>query len=330
MSEHTPGISVIVPAYNAEKSLRRCLDSILAQTYTDWECLVIDDGSTDDTPAICDEYATADTRFRVFHKQNDGVSSARNIGLENLRGEWVTFVDADDWIFSHSFSSYESHFKEKCDCIVLGFESDNALFNSPDKDFMNRRHHGICFEGCFKDGLALLYSNSIAGYLWCKAFKTNIIRTHQVYFNSSFNYREDEEFFLRYGTYCNTIICSRTIVTHYCVPNCDEKYTRRGDMFDLQLSCVDSLKKIYPDEFHHKTGNKVVELTMELQLLYIRKDPLRKEKLRQYRDMLGKNILDTNLFWLTKYTVYLDPTLVVSDCVLRLHTTIKKLLKDNG
>jgi len=94
----TPIISIIVPVYNAEKYLRRCIDSIIAQTFTDWECLLVDDGSTDESPNICDEYATKDSRIKVFHKVNEGVSSARNIGIDNAKGRFVTFVDADDSI----------------------------------------------------------------------------------------------------------------------------------------------------------------------------------------------------------------------------------------
>ena len=89
-------MSIIIPVYNSEKALRRCLDSILAQTMTDYECLLIDDGSTDSSGRICDEYAAKDERFRVFHKENGGVSSARNVGLDNAKGEWITFVDSDD------------------------------------------------------------------------------------------------------------------------------------------------------------------------------------------------------------------------------------------
>lgn len=93
-----PKISVIVPVYNAEKWLRRCVDSILAQTYTDFELLLVDDGSTDGSGAICDEYATLDPRIRPFHKPNGGVSSARNLGLDNANGEWICFIDSDDEI----------------------------------------------------------------------------------------------------------------------------------------------------------------------------------------------------------------------------------------
>ena len=93
-----PKITVIVPVYNTEKYLRRCVDSILAQTFTDFELLLIDDGSTDGSGAICDEYAKKDSRVRVFHKEIGGVSSARNLGLDKAYGEWISFVDSDDWI----------------------------------------------------------------------------------------------------------------------------------------------------------------------------------------------------------------------------------------
>ena len=93
-----PKISVIIPVYNAESTLRRCVDSVLAQTFTDFECLLINDGSKDKSGEICDEYARKDSRVKVFHKENGGVSSARNVGLDNARGEWVSFVDSDDWV----------------------------------------------------------------------------------------------------------------------------------------------------------------------------------------------------------------------------------------
>ena len=94
----SPTISVIVPVYNAEKYLHRCIDSVLAQTYKDFELLLIDDGSKDSSGTICDEYAAQDARVKVFHKENGGVSSARNVGLDHARGEWIMHLDGDDWI----------------------------------------------------------------------------------------------------------------------------------------------------------------------------------------------------------------------------------------
>lgn len=92
-------ISIIVPVYNVEKWLRSCIDSILSQTYTDFELLLIDDGSTDMSGSICDEYASKDSRVQVFHQENGGVTSARRLGVEMAKGEWVSFVDADDELY---------------------------------------------------------------------------------------------------------------------------------------------------------------------------------------------------------------------------------------
>lgn len=93
-----PRISIIVPVYKVECYLRECLDSIRAQTFTDWECILVDDGSPDSCPAICDEYSSMDSRFKTIHKTNGGLSSARNAGIEMARGEFIGFIDSDDWI----------------------------------------------------------------------------------------------------------------------------------------------------------------------------------------------------------------------------------------
>lgn len=97
-----PKISVIVPVYNARKYLRHCVDSILAQSFSDFELLLIDDGSTDNSRTICDEYASNDSRIHVFHKPNGGVSSARNFGLDCSKGEYIIFIDADDFWLDES------------------------------------------------------------------------------------------------------------------------------------------------------------------------------------------------------------------------------------
>ena len=137
MPNNSPAVSVIVPVYNTEKYLRRCLDSILAQTFTDWECLVIDDGSTDTSPAICDEYAAADTRFRVFHKANGGFCSARNVGLNVSHGRWIIFADSDDYYTSEEAFAlmYEKASYESADVVLFDFlmESQNktSRYNLP-------------------------------------------------------------------------------------------------------------------------------------------------------------------------------------------------------
>ena len=122
-------ISVIVPVYNAEKYLHRCINSILAQTFVDIELLLIDDGSTDSSSVICDKYAKKDQRVRVFHKENGGVSSARNLGLDNAQGEWIAIVDVDEWVKETYLSNLLSHVREDID-LVFSYAEIHCLDGS--------------------------------------------------------------------------------------------------------------------------------------------------------------------------------------------------------
>lgn len=132
----SPRISIIIPVYNCEKYLHRCLDSILVQTFRDWECILIDDGSTDLSGKILDDYTEKDQRFIVFHKVNGGVSSARNIGLDVSTGEYVTFMDADDlWTSPLCLEeSIAKAIKTNVDIVRFDYkaidEKDNVLFSS--------------------------------------------------------------------------------------------------------------------------------------------------------------------------------------------------------
>ena len=93
-----PTVSIIVPIYNAEQTLRRCIESILTQAFTDFELLLVDDGSCDSSGAICDEYAAQDSRIQVIHKENSGVSSSRNLAISRAQGTYLQFLDSDEWI----------------------------------------------------------------------------------------------------------------------------------------------------------------------------------------------------------------------------------------
>ena len=118
-----PTISIIIPVYKVEKYLSRCLDSIMNQTFTNWECLLIDDGSPDNSGKICDEYAEKNHRFRVFHQQNAGVSAARNKGLDEAKGEWIGFVDSDDWIDNEMYNfMYNNAKMYNADVVCCGID----------------------------------------------------------------------------------------------------------------------------------------------------------------------------------------------------------------
>lgn len=183
---NSPKISVIVPVYKAEAYLHRCVDSLLAQTFQDFEVLLVDDGSPDRSGEICDEYARQDSRVRVFHKENGGVSSARNLGLDNARGEWISFVDADDWV-SNDFlyvdgSSADFDVIEKSYKVVQGVSGKHRSYNFRDKVLCNQ--HDIFY----------FFINKRNNALWNKLISSQLILN--VRFDENVSIGEDFLFFL--------------------------------------------------------------------------------------------------------------------------------------
>ena len=181
-------ISIIVPIYNAGKTLHRCIDSILSQTYTSWELLLIDDGSTDTSGPICDEYAARDARVRVFHKENGGVSSARNVGLDNARGEWITFVDADDWISMDYLKEMMTHSDSDlviADFVVEGEGQWNEIL--PVGQWQGKELSGI-----IERDVALARFTAP----WCKLLKKSLIGHNRFY--TELTTQEDALFMFRY------------------------------------------------------------------------------------------------------------------------------------
>lgn len=163
-------ISIIIPIYKAENYIHRCIDSILAQINTDWELLLIDDGSPDGSGAICDEYAKKDARIRVIHKENGGVSSARNLGLDKARGQWITFVDADDYVDS-SFCIIDE--EEKNDIIIKPHfivDVDNSI--KEQKQFDMTSSITNIDEFLSKNLHAAIFKTP-----WGKFFKSNILKS---------------------------------------------------------------------------------------------------------------------------------------------------------
>lgn len=200
-------ISVIVPVYNTEQYLHRCIDSILAQTYTDFELLLIDDGSTDSSGAICDDYAAKDPRVRVFHKENGGVSSARNLGLDNAQGEWITFVDSDDWVVKSML--YNLIEIDDADLIIgaMQFEHDNTVGVFPRTGRL---------EGCT---LYSLLAENIDHHSICgpcsKFFKRSAINDNLLRFSESLTFGEDAVFVKQYLANVLSIRVTDTLCYHY-------------------------------------------------------------------------------------------------------------------
>ena len=182
-----PQISIIVPVFGAEKYLHRCLDSILAQTFTNWECILVDDGSKDSSGTICDEYAQKDYRFRVIHKPNGGVSSARQFGLDAAEGEFVIHTDSDDWLEPCMLNELIRHQEESgAECVIFDFfrvtnETTIRICQLP-----TNLHH--------KQVLKDIIGGKLYACCWNKLIKRSSIMKWGAKFPKNINFGEDKCF----------------------------------------------------------------------------------------------------------------------------------------
>lgn len=181
-----PQISIIVPVYNVENYLHQCLDSVIAQTYTDWECLLVDDGSTDKSGRICDKYVQSDGRFKVWHQNNAGSSCARNEGLKHVRGDYVFFLDSDDWIDNNHLSNLIDSAKgSNADLVFCAYYKETTYCTT----YCPNKPSGFNSETLIND---FLRGNLHAG-LWNKLVKRVIIERNSLCF-PRYNYYEDMYF----------------------------------------------------------------------------------------------------------------------------------------
>ena len=190
-----PKVSIIVPVYKVEQYIRECLDSIKAQTFTDWECLLIDDGSPDNSGNICDEYAQADARFRVFHVENGGVSRARNIGLDNMTGEWMMFVDSDDAIYESTLEMcLELVYKNELDMLQFSFARIKGDLGKDDSVYTDI----LGLENYIKAHKCLV---CVGGSL----LRSSIIVSNRLRFDPILKLAEDQLFMFMYMNYISRV-----------------------------------------------------------------------------------------------------------------------------
>lgn len=177
-------VSVIMPVYNAEKSLSKSINSILTQSMKDWELLLIDDGSTDSSPSLCDDFKSKDSRIKVFHKINEGVSKARQIGINNASGKYSIHVDADDWIEPTMLEElYNMAIKENADIVIADY------FINSDKKQMICKQKPVSLQS--NNVLLDILNNKLFGALWNKLIQTNLYRKYNAQFFHDINYCED-------------------------------------------------------------------------------------------------------------------------------------------
>lgn len=208
-------VSVIVPVFNREKTIRRCIDSILTQTHGDLELILVDDGSQDGTGLICDHYDRVDSRVRVFHNINHGVSYSRNYGLDHATGEYVIFVDSDDYINT----SYIEHLLEKTENGELALVVGSLVVKTEGKE-EKYNMNAYCPNGTiYNDYYAL---QKISGGVWNKLYRRMSIKDNHIRFNEDMSYSEDRVFNIEYYSHLEHYgIASESIYTCDYVPDQD-------------------------------------------------------------------------------------------------------------
>lgn len=208
-----PIVSIIVPVYNAQNTICRCINSILSQTYPNFELLLVDDGSRDESGTICDEYAEQDDRIKVFHKENGGVSAARNFALDHAQGEYIQFLDSDDWVTPDATQKLVRAAEEhQCDMVISNFYRvvDDRVSVKGDiekDDVLTREEYA---EHMMESPADFYY-----GVLWNKLYRRTIIESHKLRMNQDISWCEDFLFNLEYIRYADRFYALNVPLYYY-------------------------------------------------------------------------------------------------------------------
>lgn len=234
-------VTFILPVYNAENTLKRCLDSILKQTYCDYEVIIVDDGSVDDSGKICDSYSLNDNRFRVVHKENAGVASARQLGVSLASGEYVIHIDSDDWIESNMLSDMMNEIGD-ADILV--------------SDYYYNTKHGQTYVrqvDCTtsEELLEKIIKGEVFGSLWHKLIRCNLYQN--IEFNTDLTFCEDQLLLFKILTtyQCKVINLHKAYYHYECN---DGSITQRTDReyFDNKIKYEDyALQVLSPLSFRY-------------------------------------------------------------------------------
>lgn len=236
-------VSVIVPVYNVEKYIRRCIESILNQTYTNFELILVDDGSSDNSGTICDEYANRDNRIIVIHKENGGVSTARNAGIDVARGKYIMFVDSDDFLAYNCLELLLAASRNfMVDLIIGGYNTINYKVLKNKTVFKENQLMDlhVRIEG-FVDILTEAVINRRGQFYctpWAKLYKTSIINDNKLRFIEGIKHSEDNIFNIDFYQFIDNVSLVKSCVYNYncAVPGAaTKKYHDDFGVFSIEL-----------------------------------------------------------------------------------------------
>lgn len=208
-----PFVSLIIPLYNAEKYIRRCLDSAMQQTFSDMEIIVVNDGSEDSSLEICREYEKLDSRFRVIDKENTGVSDSRNRAIDLAQGEYLQFLDSDDWLAPDATESLVYAAKKyDCDLVIADFyRVDGAVFTEK----QHIRERGLLTREQYAEYMMQEPADFYYGVLWNKLYRHSIIKDYQIRMNLELRWCEDFLFNLSYIRHAKRFTAIQTPIYYY-------------------------------------------------------------------------------------------------------------------
>ena len=258
-----PTVSIIVPVYNAEKTIGRCIDSILGQQYTDFELLLVDDGSKDGSGAICDSYALADSRVQVIHKENTGVSDTRNIGISRARGVYLQCLDSDDWITPDATKLLvEAAGEHNCDLVISDFYRVVGERVSRKGDIDEDR---VLTREEYAAHMMEQPADFYYGVLWNKLYRRDIVESHRLRMDPELRWCEDFMFNLEYIRHAQRFYALQVPIYYYV--------KTKGSLASQSLSISKTIRmKLMLFEYYNQFYKSVLD-----------EDEYEKSRLKVYR-----------------------------------------------
>ncbi|MCI8418499.1 MAG: glycosyltransferase family 2 protein [Lachnospiraceae bacterium] len=238
-------ISVIVPVYNVEKYIKKCLDSILSQTYKSLEIIVVDDGSTDDSGKICDEYALIDSRIQIIHKENEGIVSARKAGIQRATGEYTTNIDSDDWIESNAYESMVKGLEEHSpDMMIMGYKKEYEGFMEECWGGMEEGlYQSEDFWGAFNNIVSknAFFCQPVDMSLWNKMIRTELWKKYQLACPDYLKKNVDDAVIYPCLLNMKSIYVEKGFYYHYCVRKNSILWKKQNQDYSYFLNLAEHL-----------------------------------------------------------------------------------------